>query len=220
MIASSLPNQLSYESNRYNQGLLTRSLLEAFRGAATTAGEQGNMLEFGNAMRYAVNRVPVLAEFEDAKQEPIIRFPKNNYNLFIGSLKEGDEQKLKLKPAKPVVIQPYFQDEQKLRDILNLSTKVEQELVRMSRGNKKGETKEKEDPNFLYLKTTKFADAISLTGAYLQNGQSMDAKINMFYGNEDHLITIKNASTADDLVEKIIDELLATMQKIYQQSRN
>jgi uncharacterized caspase-like protein/WD40 repeat protein len=199
ILMGSAANRPSYEANRYNQGLLTRALLEGMKGFAhQDAAGNINVLQLFN---YAQNRVPVIAQEMSLDQRPIIKTPSGSPFVF-GQIKEEDKTKINLPPLKPLLLRPSFGIPLRNTDPLNLVQKLRNafglessyEVVRS-----RGET----EPQLVYIDDDSFPGGIKISGTYTIEAENVKVKI--FFTRDDvDLRELEIVSTREKVLEDLI----------------
>lgn len=99
-------DKVSYEANRYGQGLLTFSLLEGLKGAAL---RDDQYVDVEKLFQYAIDRVPELAVNLGGVQKPLVIAP-NGASFDIGLLRKEDLVEIPLAKVKPVILPPRISD--------------------------------------------------------------------------------------------------------------
>lgn len=169
ILAGCAADAVSYEASRYGQGLLTYSLLMGMKGAALRENE---FVDVQNIFSFCSDEVPKLAENIGGIQRPIISIPYGGQSFDIGQLTEEDKEKIYLVSSKPVFLQSTFQDEEKIRDVLGLSKKVNKAMRDLTaRGS---------HAPMVYVDATEYPDAFSLTGRYKVENSRVKVKVFIF----------------------------------------
>ena len=137
ILMGSAADAVSYEANRYAQGLLTYSLLQGMQGAALDNGR----VEVSKLFTFAQQRVQDLAQGIGRIQRPIISAPKGQ-PFPIGLLSEHDRGQIHLATLKPELLRAQVVDGNFL-DPLKLGPALRAELreasIPVARGGERTE---------------------------------------------------------------------------------
>jgi WD40 repeat protein/uncharacterized caspase-like protein len=173
IITGCTADAVSYESNRFGQGILTYSLLEGMKG---TALREDKFVDISKLFQSARERVPELAEGIGGIQKPEVFSPYGAESFDIGMFTTEDKDSIPLSKSKPMFTMTMLQDEDSFDDVLHLGSKVD-ELLRdlTARGAR---------APLIFLETREFPSAYRLLGRYTQKEDSLTVKINIFKGNE------------------------------------
>jgi WD40 repeat protein len=143
ILMGSAADAVSYEANRYAQGLLTYGLLQGMKGAAL----DGDQVEVSRLFGFAQRQVEDLARGIGGLQRPILSAPKGQ-TFPIGLLTIEDRKQIHLATAKAELLRARVLDENDL-DALNLEPALRTELrtasLPVTRGN------EPREPKIVYL---------------------------------------------------------------------
>jgi WD40 repeat protein len=118
VLMGSAADAVSYESNRYGQGLLTYSLLQGMRGAAL---QDDKFVDVSTLFQYAANTVPELAHDIGKTQQPLVATPRGGTSFPIGELLKEDREAIPLAQPKPMILRGNFQSEDRMVDYLQLT---------------------------------------------------------------------------------------------------
>ena len=143
ILMGSAADAVSYEANRYAQGLVTYALLEGMKGAAL----DGDQVEVGRLFGFAQREVEDLARGIGGIQRPILSAPKGQ-TFPIGLLKENDRLKIHLTQPKPEVLRARAHDEDDL-DPIRLEPALRMQLRSISLPVARGAVQQ--DPALVYL---------------------------------------------------------------------
>lgn len=110
ILMGSTADSVSYEANRYGQGLLTYSLLQGMRGASL---DDGSRLEVTRWFQDASSQVRVLARTIGGIQQPVIAAP-NGSGFPIALLSREDRERIPIASVKPQLLHPICLDSQYL----------------------------------------------------------------------------------------------------------
>jgi WD40 repeat protein/uncharacterized caspase-like protein len=204
VLMGSAPNQPSYETTKFNQGLLTYALLEGMKGPALQSAN-GNV-DVRLLLNYAERRVPELAEAMRLEQRPVIKQPSGN-NFVIGLMTDEERAQIKLETLKPLLSRPLLTDPQmdndddlKLIDGLRkrLDAESSYEVTRRSgRGV----------PVFVYVDDASFPGAMRLTGTYTVEGGKV--RVKSFLRRDG--VTVVALPEILTTREQVLDELLKSL---------
>ncbi len=173
VLAGSAADAVSYEASRFAQGLLTWSLLYGMRGAAL---REDQFLDVSTWFENAADKVPQLARDIGGIQRPVIATPRGGSSFDIGLFLAGDKAEVPLAQDRPMVVRTNFQDEERFRDHLELSARVNEALrVASSRG---------QESALAYVDAGDFPTAFSLAGRYRLRGGSVEVTGLIFKGDE------------------------------------
>ena len=197
VLAGCAADSVSYEASRYGQGLLTYSLLLGMRGAKLREGEYVDVVDL---FSFAADKVPELAREIGGIQRPTVASPKGS-SFDVGRLTTEDRAKVPLQAVKPVLIRASFQDDQRVRDVLDLSKRVNDRL--------KDESATPRGAKLVFVDADNFPGALQLAGRYKQKGELVTVNMTLFQGeNEVAAFTVEGTSTQiDQLAEKITVEI-------------
>ena len=143
ILMGSAADAVSYEANRYAQGLLTYALLQGMQGAAL----EEDRVEVSKLFGFAQRQVEDLAKGIGGIQRPVMSAPKGQ-TFPIGLLTENDRKQIHLTTLKPQLLRARVLDENDM-DSLKLEPALRAELRAASlpvvRGN------EQQEPQIVYL---------------------------------------------------------------------
>jgi WD40 repeat protein len=143
ILMGSAADAVSYEANRYAQGLLTYALLEGMQGAAL----EEDRVEVSKLFGFAQRQVEDLAKGIGGIQRPVLSAPKGQ-TFPIGLLKEEDRKQIHLATLKPQLLRARAHDEDDL-DPLKLEPALRAELRAASMPVTRGS--DRRDPQIVYL---------------------------------------------------------------------
>jgi len=211
IITGSTADAVSYESNRFGQGILTYSLLEGIKG---TALREGQFVDVIKLFQKSKERVPVLAEGLGGIQEPVIfspylsgKFEKGAESFDIGKLTKEEKAKIPLAKSKPIFVMTILQDADAYDDNLYLGEKTDEELRELTAKGVKAP--------LILIETRDFPGAYKIRGQYTSSGDKVNLKVKMF---EDKTVikTIDlsgDKNNIDSLIQKLINETLKAIKK-------
>ena len=194
IISGCAADAVSFEASRYGQGLLTYSILQAFKGAAL---RQDRYIDVLSIMNYAREIVPELASGIGGIQTPQLLIPRGG-SFDIGVLDDSDKQKIPLAEPKQIFVRSTFVEQNEFEDILNLSDQVDNRLYALS---SKGD-----GTDFIYFDTSKYPSACKLSGGYVESDGMIELKLRIRCGETVQNVVLE-ANSIEDLVDKVLDTI-------------
>jgi WD40 repeat protein len=195
ILMGSAADAVSYEANRYAQGLLTYALLEGMHGAAL----EEDRVEVSKLFGFAQRQVGDLAKGIGGIQRPVLSAPKGQ-TFPIGLLKEEDRKQIHLATLKPQLLRVRVLDEDDL-DSLKLESALRTELRAASLPVTRGS--DRQDPQIVYLDSvvdevpdglipqvrySVVGDKVKIRLRLLQNGKpAAERNLELATGNLAHL---------------------------------
>ncbi|MGA3018866.1 MAG: caspase family protein, partial [Bryobacteraceae bacterium] len=143
ILMGSAADAVSYEANRYAQGLLTYALLQGMQGAAL----EEDRVEVSRLFGFAQRQVEDLAKGIGGIQRPVMSAPKGQ-TFPIGLLNEAARKQIHLATLKPQLLRARVLDENDL-DSLKLEPALRAELRAASLPVTRGV--DRQDPQIVYL---------------------------------------------------------------------
>ena len=201
ILAGSASDAVSYESPLYGQGLLTYSLLFGMKGAALK-DEQVDILSL---FRFAANKVPELSADIGGVQRPEIRIPTDVESFNLGTLSHADQEKIKIKATKPVLVKSTFQDSKEYFDELNLGSILDSKFQEMS---------DHADAPILFVDASKFSGALVINGRYEQKEEKTKVEIRVFKDGDRKSSFSVEGNNALIIADKIMAKLMDLVDKI------
>jgi hypothetical protein len=122
IIAGSAPDQVSFESAKFKQSLLTYALLNGMRGEVLA---EDQFIDVQSLFNYALEKVPVYASTIGTFQIPKIAQSAGG-SFYIGKL--DSTVHIEVEVVRPTLIRSQFQEKEELDDILDLSTEIDEVL--------------------------------------------------------------------------------------------
>jgi WD40 repeat protein/uncharacterized caspase-like protein len=119
---------VSYEADRYGQGVLTYALLQGLRGAALRNGE---FADVSGLFQYAADRVPDLASNIGGIQRPEVSAPVGT-SFDIGEYTTAEKAEVPVAMERPLILKPVFLDAETVDDQLRLNELVADRLRALS----------------------------------------------------------------------------------------
>jgi WD40 repeat protein len=189
-------NAVSYEANRFGQGLLTYSVLQAMRGMAL---RENKYVDITTLLSYSSEEVPKMAKDIGGIQKPQLLMPKGG-SFDIGIIQESDKAMIPLATVKPVFVRTTLLEETKKRDVLKLSKDINNKLNDISgRGDEKNA--------IIFVDTDDYPEACSISGSYTMVGEMLNFSGSILCGKTEKNIKIENVSK-EKLIERIVAEAL------------
>ena len=200
IISGCAADAVSYESNRYGQGLLTYSVLQAIKGNAL---REHKFVDILTLLNFSREEVPKMAADIGGIQQPQLLLPKSG-SFDIGIIKEEDKFLIPLASIKPVYLRSTLLEETKKRDVLKISAALNEKLNEMAAV---GEGKNA----IIYIDADDYPNACSISGAYTMNGEKIAFTGSLLCGTKEK--SIKIAETDKKLlVEQLTGVALQGMQ--------
>lgn len=197
-------DRVSYEASRYEQGLLTYSLLQGMRGAALREGE---FVDVSKLFQYSADQVPQLARDIGGIQAPLIFAPRGT-SFDVGQLQATDRSRIPLASVKPLILRPRLSERgigDDTLDILPLLRKRLNDESYAVRG----------EPNrassLVYVDADDLPGAIRPAGEYTVEGTVVKITINLRRDNS----TVKTFTAEgskvdlDGLVQNLVKRIAA-----------
>lgn len=172
ILAGSAADAVSYETSLYGQGLLTYSLIFGMKGAAL---RDGQFIDVAQLFQFAADYVPIIAEGIGGIQRPQVRSPMGGQSFDIGHITNAEKEQIVLAEPKPLFIRSMFTPENNYKDILGLSSRVDNAL-RNNSSSKEG--------NLVFIDATDYPKAYSLAGRYKKNKKGFQISVELYQGNE------------------------------------
>jgi hypothetical protein len=185
-------NAVSYEANRFGQGLLTYSVLQAIRGMAL---RENKFIDITTLLNYSSEEVPKMAKDIGGIQKPQMLIPKGG-SFDIGIIQESDKALIPLSAIKPVFVRTTIIEETKKRDILKIAKEVDDKLNEVSG---KGD----ESNTIIFIDAAEYPESCSISGSYTIVGETLSFSGSVLCGSKEKPIKIENVSK-EKLVEQIV----------------
>ena len=207
ILMGSAADAVSYETNKYGQGLLTYSLLQGLQGAGLL---EDKFADVELLFSYAVKKVPEMAINIGGIQQPRTITPDTSRSFSIGTFTADERKEIKLNTPKPLILRPNLQNEKLRFDNLKLTELLRQELRNISFAKARGE-----GPPVYFVETDEMIDANKPSGGYLVDGENLTITVVLVRNNEQ---VGKEISVAGKLSEKenLIRQLVVEMIKVVQ----
>jgi WD40 repeat protein len=193
ILAGCAADRVSYEASRYGQGLLTYSLLMGMRGAAL---REGQFVDVGQLFGFAADQVPLLAHDIGGIQRPLIAVPTGGSSFDIGRVAEEDKRRIPIVAVRPIVLRTSFQDEDRVRDHLDLAAQVNEHLREAA--TRSGQS------GLVFVDADEFPGAWELRGRYRVRNGRVTVTVLVFQGNVELArfdVSGETATTAELAVE-------------------
>ena len=197
VLMGSSADQVSYESTRYGQGLLTYALLEAMRGGALREGEY---VDVSLLFQYAADRVPDLTRDVGGVQRPTIAAPRGA-SFDVGRLTTDDRRKVRLHEVKPVVLRPRAHDGKAQFDSLSLEPSLRSTLASHSAFGANGK--------LVHVDADEFPGAVTPVVVYRSRGERLSAVVQLVRDGESIArLKIPPADNPGDLAGAVADAVV------------
>jgi uncharacterized caspase-like protein len=173
ILMGSAADAVSYEANRYAQGLLTYALLQGMQGAAL----EEERVEVSKLFGFAQRQVEDLAKGIGGIQQPVISAPKGQ-TFPIGLMNEEDRKQIHLATLKPQLLRARVHDEDDL-DPLKLEPALRSELRAASLPITRGT--DRQDPQIVYLDSVvdEVPDALISQVRYTVDGDKVKVRLRL-----------------------------------------
>lgn len=192
VISGCAADAVSYEASQYGQGLLTYAILQAMKGAAL---KEDKYVDVFTILQHARENVPKLAAGLGGIQEPQFLHPKGG-SFDIGILEQEDKAKIALAEPKRVFVRSVLVEKSKYRDVLGLSTLLNNALSDLSsRGA---------DAQLVFFDAEEYGNSCQLTGGYKELDGIIELDLNIVCNGSEMTHQLK-ASSSTELVEQIIE---------------
>ncbi len=185
-------NAVSYEANRFGQGLLTYSVLQAMRGMAL---RENKFIDINTLLNYSSEEVPKMAKDIGGIQKPQMLIPKGG-SFDIGIIQESDKPLIPLATIKPVFVRTTIIEETKKRDILKIAKEIDDKLNEVSG---KGD----ENNTIIFIDAAEYPESCSISGSYTIAGEMLSFLGSILCGSKEKPIKLENVSK-EKLVEQIV----------------
>ena len=180
LLAGCASDAVSYEATRFEQGLLTYSLLEAIHNG--TALREGGFVDVTRLGNEAARRVEEHAKGIGGVQKPVFRTRSDARSFDVGRLTPETVKQIPLSRPMPVFVRSSFQEDTLPRDILGLTGKVDAALreatLLTSRGRETGRS-------FVFWDVSQATDAYQLGGRYSLKGDTLTLNAVLFQGEQE-----------------------------------
>jgi WD40 repeat protein len=201
ILMGSAADGVSYEANRYAQGLLTYALLQGMKGAAL----DGDQVEVGRLFGFVQRQVEDLARGIGGVQRPILSAPKGQ-TFPIGLLTVADRRQIHLAMAKPQLMPPRVLGDDDL-DPLGLEPALRAALRSASLPRTRGG--ETEEPKVAYLDSVagEVPDALTPLVRYTVAGGKVKVRLRLLRNGEP--LSEKNVElekSAVEVISKTVEE--------------
>jgi hypothetical protein len=165
-------DRVSYEASRYEQGLLTYSLLSGMRGAALRDGE---FVDVSKLFQYSADEVPQLAKDIGGIQAPMIFAPKGT-SFDVGQLRAEDKEAIPLASVKPLILRPQLFNPDEVGDTLGLSALLRKYLNEQSYAARGASSR---GGALVFVDADELPGAIQPAGSYTANGQVVKVRMKL-----------------------------------------
>jgi hypothetical protein len=165
-------DRVSYEATRYEQGLLTYSLLLGMRGAALRDDE---FVDVSKLFQYSADEVPQLARDIGGIQAPLIIAPRGT-SFDVGQIDAEDKLRIPLAAVKTLILRPLLIDASVGDDSLGLIPLLKRKLHDESFAALGGKAR---PSTIVFVDADELPGAIRPAGTYTVQGQEVLVKINL-----------------------------------------
>jgi hypothetical protein len=205
VLMGSSSDAVSFESNKYRQGLLTYSLIE---GMTTDEFLQdGLFLDVEKWFGYAENKVSELARGIGGVQKPMRFNSKFAKSFAVGRIEESERKLLPLAQPVPLILQPTLYEKNKFTDGLRLTEKLERKLLEQSIVQSRGNP-----VTINFIKATKATNGLSPRGAYTINPDgTITAEIALIM-DEKEIEKVIVTAKEEEIIEKLLAEIVRVSQ--------
>jgi WD40 repeat protein/uncharacterized caspase-like protein len=217
LLAGAPANAASLEAKRYEQGLLTYSLLEGMKKMEL---RDGVFVDVANLLNYAADRVPRLASDIGGVQRPVVSMsqvatragagapsPSSagrsvTGSFDVGRLEQAKRTEIKYKEqASPSVVRSSFQDGDEVFDVLGLGELVDDLL----RGK---------EPAIELKNQSRCAGAYGLSGNYVCKGSDVEVRVRVLHDGQKSGDIVLVKGTKEDpakLAQALVDALFTAL---------
>lgn len=168
VLSGSAADKLSYESGKFDQGLLTYSLLQGMKILGSKNESRVDVMQW---FQRSCDEVPLLAKDIQGVQTPMLVGPLHG-SFDVGIVNK--EVNITLKEELPVVIRCSFLNEDLFVDDLGLTEAMEIKLQEKSQGAK---------PQIIYVDVSDYPGAFSIRGLFSVRGETVKLRGQLFKGN-------------------------------------
>jgi WD40 repeat protein/uncharacterized caspase-like protein len=207
VLMGSAADAVSYETNQFEQGLLTYALLQGMRGAALREGE---FVDVSRLFQFAADQVPQLAQNIGGVQKPVIAAPRGT-SFDFGLLKKADRDAIPLTLPKQMVLRPILLNGQQGYDNLDLTTLLRKRMLNDSYATGRGEIKQRPT---IYIDVEEMSGAIRPSGTYLTRGARIEVR--MVLRKADQTIKSFRVVGTKKQLQDLIERLSKAMQQVVQ----
>jgi hypothetical protein len=197
-------DRVSYEASRYEQGLLTFSLLQGMRGAALRDGE---FVDVSRLFQYSADQVPQLARDIGGIQAPLVFAPRGT-SFDVGQLTAEDKSHIPLASVKPLILRPLLIDPDVGDDSLGLMPRLRKALNDASYAARSGPPL---SAPIVFVDAEELPGAIRPAGTYTVVEKSVKVKLNLRQdGRTLHTFELTgNADNLDQLTAELVARIAA-----------
>ena len=205
VLAGCAADAVSYESNRFGQGVLTYSLLLGMRGGAL---KDGDIVDVGRLFDFAADEVPKHARDLGGIQQPVVATPRGGQSFPLGRLTSADQAKIPLQPTRPAFVRSVLPDAAIKRDVLGLGAKVD-DALKTAAGRGKGAP-------LVFIDAADMKDSYVVAGEYATDGTAVTVSANLLRGDKPvgELKATGTKDKLDDLAAKLAADAEALLKKV------
>jgi WD40 repeat protein/uncharacterized caspase-like protein len=207
VLMGSAADAVSYETNQFEQGLLTYALLQGLRGAALREGEY---MDVSRLFQFAADQVPRLAQNIGGVQKPVIAAPRGT-SFDFGLLKKEDRDAIPLTLSKQMVLRPVLLHGQLGYDNLDLMALLRQRMIDDSYATARGEAHKAAT---IYIDAEELSGAIRPSGTYLTKGARVEVK--MVLRKDDRTIKSYRVRGAKNQLQVLVERINKSIKQTIQ----
>jgi WD40 repeat protein len=187
-------DRVSYETNRYGQGVLTYALLQGLQGGVEALRE-GEYVDVNKWFEYAVDHVPHLARNIGGVQTPRVMAPLGGGSFDVGRLTAKDRAAIPLARIKPMVLRPLLSNAKDGDDDLKILPLLCKRLNDASYATGRAANRE---PPLVYLDAEELTGAVRPVGQYTVEGAKVVVQL-LLKQDGKTLGKLKISGTSDDI---------------------
>ncbi len=197
-------DRVSYESNEYQQGLLTYALLKGMNGARL---REGQYVDIAQLFEYVADQVPLLAKGIGGIQKPYIATPgstapgKATASFDIGRLSADDRKQIVLRSPRPMILSPRLLNAELIEDDLKLEPMLRARLRESSYAVARGQPAQ-----VVYVDADEMAGAIQLSGQYTVQAPNLQVRLVLRRGESRANMTVNCARNALDKCAEAMEQ--------------
>ena len=189
-------DNVSYESAKYRQGILTYAILQGLKGAAL---RDESLIDVGMLFQYAADTVPKLASGVGGDQSPLIAAPQGN-SFVIGMMSAENKKAIKLSKSIPLFSSPKLVAAD-FTDDLDLSYKLKQKFRNV-------------EDLFIAPEVAHFGfsnsddpDSIKMTGGYVLSGDTIST-INLKLSSKDKRVSLPRITGSKTNLDGFLNDVV------------
>jgi WD40 repeat protein/uncharacterized caspase-like protein len=204
ILMGSAGDRVSYEATPYRQGLLTYSLLEAFKGAKLHDGGYANV---GQLFEYSQDRVPSIARSLDLSQQPRFLAPEVGSPFDFALYTTTEQQLFQLRSPSPLILRASLQNRDLGYDNLKLLPLFNKALLAASVSSG-GDSQ----PSLVFVDASEMQDALIPSGSYTVAANQVTIKLNLIRNEQPAAtLTVEGIVTDEQSKAELIHKLVAAV---------